>query len=65
VLELSRAAEVAIVAMVPPPGGIGEVTVTATGPPEVLEQTVFPVDCCEAETLTRSACRAEFVTSSR
>ena len=64
-LELSRAARLAIVAMVPPLGGIAVVTVTATGPPDVLEQAVLAVDCCPAETATRSAWRAELVTPSR
>jgi hypothetical protein len=55
VLELSSAAKFAIVARLPPLGGIGEVVVTATGPPEVLAQMVFAVDCWDAETATRSA----------
>jgi hypothetical protein len=45
VLELSRAAELAMVAMGPPLGGIGEVTVVATGPPAVLEHAVLAVLC--------------------
>ena len=55
VLELSRAASFAIVARLPPLGGTGDVTVTASGPAEVLAHIVFAVDCWDAETATRSA----------
>jgi hypothetical protein len=54
-LELSSAAELAIVARLPPAGGTGDVRVTARGPPEVLAHTVFAVVCWDAETATRSA----------
>src|ERR1700686_4908573 len=59
--ELSSAAWFAIVTIEPPAGGMGEVTVLATGPPLVLEQTVLAVGCWYWDTAIRSAWRTELV----
>jgi len=60
-LELSSAAWLAIVAMAPPAGGIGEVTVTASGPLQIASAVL----CWYLETAMRSDCRTELVTASR
>src|SRR6266849_1133985 len=64
-VELSSAASLAMVEMAPPDGGIGEMTVTASGPLPVPAQTASAVACWPGETATRNACRTELATASR
>src|SRR5712692_8617067 len=54
--ELSRAAWLAMVTMGPPDGGMGELTVTASGPLPVLAQMASAVACWSGDTATPSDC---------